>query len=42
MVGLDMLKHARGISDDQVCAQWIENVWRIPPTAICCCARSNG
>lgn len=25
MVGLHLLKHARGISDDQVCAQWVEN-----------------
>jgi len=23
MVGLHLLKHARGISDEQVCAQWI-------------------
>ena len=27
MVGLHLLKHARGISDDQVCAQWIENAY---------------
>ncbi len=27
MVGLHMLKHARGISDEQVCAQWIENAY---------------
>ena len=25
MAGLHLLKHARGISDDQVCAQWVEN-----------------
>ena len=25
--GLHLLKHARGISDDQVCAQWIENAY---------------
>lgn len=27
MVGLHLLKHARGISDDQVCAQWVENAY---------------
>lgn len=27
MVGLHLLKHTRGISDDQVCAQWIENAY---------------
>lgn len=27
MVGLHLLKHARGISDDQVCAQWIESAY---------------
>ena len=27
MVGLHLLKHARGISDEQVCAQWIENAY---------------
>ena len=27
MVGLHLLKHARGVSDDQVCAQWIENAY---------------
>ena len=27
MVGLHLLKHARGISDDLVCAQWIENAY---------------
>jgi IS5 family transposase len=27
MVGLHMLKHARGVSDEQVCAQWIENAY---------------
>jgi len=27
MVGLHRLKHARGVSDDQVCAQWIENAY---------------
>ena len=27
MVGLHLLKHARGISDDQVCTQWIENAY---------------
>src|ERR1039457_3818168 len=27
MVGLHLLKHARGISDDEVCAQWIENAY---------------
>jgi transposase, IS5 family len=25
MVGLHLLKHARGLSDEQVCAQWLEN-----------------
>ncbi len=24
MVGLHLLKHARGVSDDQVCGQWVE------------------
>ena len=27
MVGLHLLKHARGVSDEQVCAQWIENAY---------------
>jgi transposase, IS5 family len=27
MVGLHFLKHARGVSDEQVCAQWIENAY---------------
>ena len=27
MVGLHLLKHARGISDEQVCAQWLENAY---------------
>src|SRR5271154_3657350 len=27
MVGLYLLKHARGVSDEQVCAQWIENAY---------------
>src|ERR1700731_4165365 len=27
MVGLQLLKHARGISDEQVCAQWLENAY---------------
>ena len=27
MVGLHLLKHARGLSDEQVCAQWIENAY---------------
>jgi transposase, IS5 family len=27
MAGLHLLKHARGISDEQVCAQWIENAY---------------
>jgi transposase, IS5 family len=27
MVGLHLIKHAHGISDDQVCAQWIENTY---------------
>ena len=27
MVGLHLLKHARGVSDDQVCAQWVENAY---------------
>ena len=27
MVGRYPLKHARGVSDDQVCAQWIENAY---------------
>jgi IS5 family transposase len=27
MVGLHLRKHARGISDDQVCSQWIENAY---------------
>jgi IS5 family transposase len=27
MVGLHLIKHARGVSDEQVCAQWIENAY---------------
>ena len=27
MAGLHLIKHARGISDEQVCAQWIENAY---------------
>jgi IS5 family transposase len=27
MVGLHFLKHARGVSDEHVCAQWIENAY---------------
>ena len=27
MAGLHLLKHARGVSDDQVCAHWIENAY---------------
>ncbi len=27
MVGPHLLKHARGVSDEQVCAQWIENAY---------------
>jgi len=27
MVSLHLLKHARGVSDEQVCAQWIENAY---------------
>jgi transposase, IS5 family len=27
MVGLHFLKHARGISDERVCAQWVENAY---------------
>ncbi len=25
MAGLHLLKHAKGLSDEQVCAQWVEN-----------------
>jgi transposase, IS5 family len=27
MVGLHILKHARGLSDEQVCAAWLENAY---------------
>ena len=27
MVGLHLIKHARGLSDEQVCAQWLENAY---------------
>jgi IS5 family transposase len=27
MVGLHLLKHARGVWDEQVCTQWIENAY---------------
>src|SRR5277367_3110296 len=27
MVGLHLIKHARGLSDEQVCGQWIENAY---------------
>jgi transposase, IS5 family len=33
MVGLHLLKHACGISDEQVCAQWIENAYFLSITA---------
>ena len=25
MAGLHLLKHIKGLSDEQVCAQWVEN-----------------
>ena len=27
MVGLHLIKHARGLSDEQACAQWVENAY---------------
>ena len=26
MVGLHLIKHARGLSDEQVCAQWLKTI----------------
>ena len=33
MAGLHLLKHLHGISDEEVCARWVENpYWRVPRT----------